>query len=185
MKVSKQQKILGGLMLAGAVLIGADQLGMLPGSTAEATEATSEYAMAPAAAPSTVAPAAAVTAPAIPSSQPSVAERLRQVAHNVPQETMRDVFALGPGWQSQVPHDPTVDPAARAVEKFKQSHKLTGVLTGRGEHAVVDNRIVTVGQVVDGFTLVAVSHRMATFESGGSRVVLNMGSASSSVAGAQ
>jgi hypothetical protein len=185
MKVTKQQKILGGLMLAGIVLVGADQLGLLPGS-AEAsettTEATSDYAMP-------AAPAAQATAPssATQTSQASVAHRLRQAAQAMPDAPMRDVFALGPTWRGQAPFDPKLDPTGLAAEQFRRSHKLTGVVQGSGRPtAQIDNQIVAIGQSVDGFKLVSVSHRSATFEAGATRIVLNMGKASEpSVAGAQ
>src|SRR5262245_6656224 len=187
MKVTKQQKILGGLMLAGLVLVGADQVGLLPGSaqaSETAAEATSEYALPTAPAPATASavPATVTTAP-----QVSVAHRLRQASKSIPDAPIRDVFALGPMWLTPVPQDPKLDPTALAVEQFKQSHKLRGVVQGSDRPtAQIDNQILVVGQSLDGFRLVSVSHRSATFEAGATRIVLNMSTSNGSpVAGAR
>jgi hypothetical protein len=185
MKVTKQQKVLGGLMVVGLLLVGADQLGLLPGSAAASEDApASEYTGGQAAAPAPPIPVAAA-APA--AATVSVAQRLREVSRTLSDNTMRDAFAVGPAWITPLAEAPRIDSAAHAIEQFKQSHKLTGVLSGSGrDHASVDNKIVAIGQSVDGFTLVSVSHRSATFQAGEARVVLTMGAAGSgAVAGAQ
>jgi hypothetical protein len=184
MKVTKQQKVLGAVMLVGLLLVGADQLGALPGSSAGKTDDSSGYAAAEFKVVAT--PAATPTPVPLPTTatRSSVAQRLRHTQRFATDNTLRDVFAVGPAWLAQAEQGAKVDPLAASIEKFRQSHRLTGVLSSSGrEHAMVDNQIVAVGQSVDGFKLVSVSHRSATFESGEARVVLNM--TAGAVAGAQ
>jgi hypothetical protein len=172
MKVTKQQKVLCAVLVAGALLIGADQLGMLPGSVqASEAPATSEYDVPR----QTAAAATPVEASTQPSSGPCLARRLRQAGQSVREGPVRDVFAPGSAWVVPVEVAARTDPAVQAIEQFKQTHRLTGIVSGGGrENAVIDGQIIAVGQPIDGFRLVSLSRRSATFEHGSIRFELTM-----------
>ena len=59
------------------------------------------------------------------------------------------------------------------------------MLTSAGRAvAMLDGKIVAVGQTVDGYRLASIDHRTVTFENKDSRVVLNMAERSAALAGA-
>jgi hypothetical protein len=163
-------------MLIGLVLIGADQLGWLPGrgsasSDQQADAAANpekEYALAKG---PTAGGAAASQQQTVP-----VAQRLRQAATTNANKAVHDAFAPGSAW-IVVGDSVRVDNSGLAGQ-FQAAHRLTGVLTSGGRaHAMVDAKIVAIGQSIDGFKLISLSGRSATFESadqGVGTVVLNM-----------
>jgi len=86
---------------------------------------------------------------------------------------MRNPFLLPSSWLrgSDMVEAPTSDLVAR----FLRTHHLAGVVrNGRECHALVDEQFLAVGQVLDGFTLVALGDRSAVFERDGIRAVLEL-----------
>jgi hypothetical protein len=85
---------------------------------------------------------------------------------------MRDAFELGDAWGI---HSDAPRPQRLMADNFRQAHRLTGVLQSAGRaYAMIDGRIVTIGQTIDGFKLTEVAHRSATFESNTEKVVLSL-----------
>lgn len=85
---------------------------------------------------------------------------------------VRGAFELGSAWaiaaqQSAATADTTVD-------DFTNAHRLTATL-GHGDHAgaVIDGKLAIVGQSIDGFKLISVAGRTATFSNGHTKIVLN------------
>jgi hypothetical protein len=190
MKVTSQQKILGAVLVVGAIALSADRLFFLNSSaSADTTPAASEYAVA-AVTPSAAASSGAELSlppqpPAAPAPAASIAQRLRDAAKAAP-ASGADAFAFGECWrETQAPAAAPDNSAALAAEQFKTTHHLTGVLTGNGRPvAMIDGRIVPVGQSIDGYRLIDVSHRSATFELGQTQVTLPMSERATSIAGA-
>jgi hypothetical protein len=86
-----------------------------------------------------------------------------------------DAFVPSPAWQPVEPVSSGIE-AELAAEEFRRRHTLSAVmaLADRGA-CVVDGRSVQVGQSIDGYTLLAVQPRSATFENGaGVRVELSL-----------
>ncbi|HWA49613.1 MAG TPA: hypothetical protein VG742_15175 [Dongiaceae bacterium] len=190
MKVTPQQKILAAVLVVGAIALSADRLLFLNSSaSADTTPAASEYAL-PAATPTAAVSAGARLSPApqlpaAPAPAASIAQRLRDAAKAAP-TTGGDAFAFGECWRQAEPAAAAPDNSGTlAAEQFKTTHHLTGVLTGNGRPvAMIDGRIVPVGQSIDGYRLVDVSHRSATFELGQTQVTLPMSERATSIAGA-
>jgi hypothetical protein len=86
-----------------------------------------------------------------------------------------DAFVPSPAWQPVEPASGSIG-AELAAEEFRRRHTLTAVmaLADRGA-CVVDGRSIQVGQSIDGYTLLAVQPRSATFENrAGVRVELTL-----------
>lgn len=173
MKVTKQHKVLAGILVLGGLAVGMDRLVFLKESAPQQPETPADYAVA---APTAQAAHAVATTPVV-----SLAQRLRQAAERASGNTSRDAFCVGPAW----PTPAKATPADNAAEQFRQSHRLTGVVSSAGRaHAMIDGKIVAVGQVVDGYRLASIEHRTVTFEANDSKVVLNMVERSTAIAGA-
>lgn len=180
MKVNKQQKILGCVLVIGAIALCSDRLFFLksgPAATESAAASASEYAVAPAAAsaaPTKTTPITAST-PVASVQNITLSQRLRNAAAAQTNRPLKDAFAFSSAWGNGSDADNAAPASASAGEVFKQSHRLTGVLSSNGRAvAMVDGKLVPVGQSVDGYRLVSISHRSATFESAHSQVILNL-----------
>jgi len=164
MKVTKQQKILGGVLVLGMIAVTADHF--IRGTPAPAVAETSEVVAAQPQAKT----AAVALAPAKPAG-PSIAQRLRSAGRGYTDREVNDAFAMGVVW-----HTPEKAPAVQvdqSAQRFHEMHHLTVTLTSGGTGlAMVDGKIIAVGKELDGFKLVSISHRSATFESAGSKIIL-------------
>lgn len=181
MKVTLQQKILGGVLVIGAIALSADRLFFLKNTSTEASQSSgapaSEYAIAPATRtqPAVGQPVALRAATANAVAVVSIAQRLREAMNSNPTTEPKDAFAIGAGWPTATEAAAETPAGASAAEIFKQTHRLTGVLSSNGRSlAMVDGKLVAVGQSVDGYRLAAISHRSATFEASNSQVTLSM-----------
>jgi len=160
-----------------------DRLVLAPSATGPQPAAAAESPPGPAAAatqPPTgpeAPPTAAETDPASPSAgPPPLASRLAAAAErfSLDPERLRDGFAPAPSWLAELTEPPPSEPAEAApepetpspAEAFREGHALTAVImTQRGGSAVVNGRVVRLGQTVDGFTLVRLTRRSAVFAS--------------------
>jgi hypothetical protein len=174
MKVTKQQKILGGVLMLGAVALMMDRF-VFPQAADNAAggggDTSSEYSVATSAPAATKPKAIAMAQRSDP--QVGLAQRLRNASHgSTDSATPRDAFAVPASWITQ----PTVVAGERPADQFRRTHRLTGVLaSGARAYVTLDGKIVGLGQNVDGFKLTSISHRGAVFEDGnGERVTLNL-----------
>jgi hypothetical protein len=177
MKVSLERKVLIGALGLGALAFVLDRtVFSAGGDAAEPASAAdaSAYVVKPSAGPQ----ALAKVIPGNETRTSSLAGRLRASSSaRLGAYELRDAFMPSPAWQ---PAAVLEEPAARSTAQFAARHHLNGVLASSGErsssggHALVDGKIIAVGQLVDGFRLVSVSHRSAAFESADGRVVLEM-----------
>ena len=166
MKVTKEQKIFIGLLVVGLVALGVDRF-MLTPSSAEASEDASTLLVAkPQAAKPTPPPNAksAVAATANPVAQKLLA--LSESLH-IANTPVKDTFATPVAW--------TDKPGTVAGGKrFDQAHSLSGVMvSGRHPAAMIDGKLVSVGQTIDGYKLVAVAQGTAVFQFGDTTVTLH------------
>jgi len=177
MKLSRERKMLVGvLVIAGAgllfdrVLLGAGMTG-----PAESSAGVIDASVDPATLLIPIDPAAA---PAL-SSSPTLADRLRLATggHAPPEDGGRDAFAVHPDWVAAAQQSLATDDEAVAdmISAFRSAHKLDAVLvTGGRPCAVVDGRMVYIGQALGGYRLLEVEERSAVFERNGVRVVLHI-----------
>tara|TARA_R110002111_G_scaffold189528_4_gene254812 strand:- start:214 stop:780 length:567 start_codon:yes stop_codon:yes gene_type:complete len=107
------------------------------------------------------------TAPTI-----SLAQRLRETigdAELAEPEQTRNAFMPVPGWLGDQPaHPGTPDNTTRQlIQDFKAKHPLEAVMVvGGSRYAVIAGQTIHIGQQVDGYKLVAVNERSATFQLG-------------------
>ncbi|MFP4353733.1 MAG: hypothetical protein ACLFUJ_01325 [Phycisphaerae bacterium] len=109
---------------------------------------------------------------------PGLAELLERRCRKVMQTTLlkRDVFVASEFWKPKVDtaeeeakQGPSVEELT--LRKFAASHRLTATLAGANGAAILDDRVVRVGQVIDGCTLVEVTGEKAVFEAGKHRAI--------------
>jgi hypothetical protein len=196
-----QQKVLLAVVILGLCALGIDRF--VVGYTSDAAQdaaprqtaaaaigqpAKSEYTVASraSAAASSASPVAAGGSTPAPSTQASpesawsIADRLRQVWSGLGDELPgqpRDAFAFSTAWELQQPAvSVALESGPTPADNFRRTHRLIGVVvSGDRTCAVVDGgRIIQLGQMLDGFRLIQVQHRAATFASGSQRVTLTL-----------
>jgi hypothetical protein len=128
-------------------------------------------------------PAAAADAANEPS-ETVIADRLRAAAQVAGMDAapLRDAFATPANWTSAAaPVAAVVQPASvSAADEFRHAHRLSAVLiSGKTGQAVVDGKIVKLGDSLDGSKLVAIGRLFARFTVGGDKVELPLMTASS------
>lgn len=107
---------------------------------------------------------------------PSLAQRLREAVSDQPHtgsSPTRNAFTTSPGWHTDAgSEDSTTHNAPdHLVQEFQSKHPLDAVLVvGDERYAVIGGRTLNIGQTLDGYTLVAVQERSATFQGGGIRM---------------
>lgn len=205
MKLTRERKIFGSILIVALIALGVDQL---TGSSSSSDTSDTAHAQAD---PSSLLLASSPAPSSSPRGNgngtlnvdgPSLAQRLNDAA---PTETMpsldqiRDVFRIPRGWSGNEQSAPRIVSADRlAAERFLHVHKLTAISKTRsggaaGEKgaaadvAVVDGKLLHPGAVLDGFKLVAVTRTAAVFDCDGAQVLLQLkgeGASASSNGGA-
>ena len=128
--------------------------------------------------PSSPPPASPIPSPAPPAgagNSDSLAFLLRGICvhKRLNVATVRDAFSPPPAWTRQAEPPESKRAAPDWSRKFAGSHRLTGVmLAGRRSQALIDGKLVAIGQSVDGCKLIAVTTNSATFVREGTPVTL-------------
>ena len=170
MSVTRQQKILLGLVGIGACALLVDRLVAGSENAAQAIESS----------PPPVQPAAAGQTHAIhtlsSSVSPSLSERIRKGAEQTPQgAAARDIFRVPPAWSGAETSPTTVAAGSANLPRFEQTHRLNAlILAGSHSGALIDSTLVKLGQSIDGYRLVRVAPGMAQLESSGGRAILRI-----------
>jgi hypothetical protein len=175
MKLTRERKILFGVLAAGGVALLCDRLSGGGGAAPAAAEAV-EMPAKPATAHASVASGGAASAKVKLSARIA---RLDQTdaAGSRTMAAYRDPFHVSSEWCASAMETRT-DASAKHEPPppgFDQVHHLTAVIvSGRHSSAVVDGSLLEVGQTVAGHTLIAVTQDMAVFDHEGSRVLLRL-----------
>jgi len=125
----------------------------------------------------------AATADADPRFQ--LAQHLEEVAGRFELDAgaLRDGFVPAPSWMTDLvepppppePEQEAAPPEVSPTVQFAERHTLTSViLISGGGSAVIDGKVVPLGQVIDGFQLVRLTRRSAVFASDGQEVQLSL-----------
>lgn len=159
MKLSRERKVLLAVALLGVSSLLIDRFVLGSGQTDPDAAQAAVDAKAPAAAPAKAAYKASDPADA----GSSIAALLRSAEQAHPQllEQSREGFKPSDQWLGEttvIEQDNGRDP----VVVFTESHTLSAVMNGR--IAIVDGQAYRVGDLVDGFELVAVSRNTADFQ---------------------
>ena len=172
MKLTKRQKIGAAVVAVGLVLLVLDRVLVLPqiapaGQVTDSSEAPAELLLA---------------APTMP--EPNTMPPHERLANHL--DTLwaksqldlsqtKDPFVLPPSWRAYVDLPDRKPPDSDATAGFAKKHRLTSVmLSPTGSSALIDSRVLTIGEKLDGFELVAISQDSATFEMNGRQVVLKL-----------
>lgn len=171
MNLTKRHKVFLAVFLVGLVALAADRTILRPagGPRAASADPAEVYAVAQ------TLPADGVPALEDPSARTGLAERLAGLGSQKPLdfEQTRNPFALPPSWFGEP--NATGEPVPVLVVRFVKAHQLGAVvMNGSQAGALVDDRFLVPGQILDGFTLVCVGDRSATFECEGMRAVLEL-----------
>jgi len=182
LKITKKQAVYGGLLAVAVAALAIDRLFFSEPSTAQASPAVAEAAAAPAL------PSVEKTGkpePAVSDSVPTdglISDHLQSMPM-VDLKAMPDAFAPSKVWTLACHPPPPPPPPLPApppkidhsAADFAAAHKLSAVLTSHnGGSAIVDDEMVRVGQMIDGFTLISVQSTAARFSNGSAVVDLKM-----------
>jgi hypothetical protein len=88
-------------------------------------------------------------------------------------DQVRNPFALPTTWFDSA--GAAGAPIPDAASRFMRTHRLTAVVVNDDKsYAVVDDRFLVPGRILDGFTLVSVEDRSAVFECEGKQAILEL-----------
>lgn len=178
MKLGKKEAAYGAVLGLAAVAFVIDRMFFSPDDAGAATPHASVEKPAAHEAQAAAPVAATASSESIPAGW--LAERLRAATSGTDQSS-RDVFAVPACWRP-APKVAVAPVAAVAAPKpklfgetFRREHHLVAVMieAGRGR-AVVDGKLVTVGDAIDGFRLVSLSRQAARFVRGSEQVCLSI-----------
>jgi hypothetical protein len=180
MTLTRSRKLILGILALAIVALVVDRLVLAPSASgprhAGAAETTNGNT-----AEGGAAPPADAGAPPEPDPGARLAARLETTAarFELDPAALRDGFVPAAAWLEElvepVPEPEAPAPPVSPAQQFAQQHTLTSVImTSRGGSAVVDGKVVPVGQAVDGFRLVRLTRHSAVFESGGEQVELRL-----------
>ncbi len=160
MKIEKKHKIYAGLVGAALVAWGIDAVFFESSPASNSPVAEAAVVATPKSDP---APAGAVSSVAAESREPNsgqwLGERLSAWSEKNPDavEKVRDIFSTPASWVPQRAAAPQPAPV-KVAEDFQRDHHLTAVVLGAsGGSAVIDGRLLRVGQSVGGCRLKSVS----------------------------
>lgn len=88
---------------------------------------------------------------------------------------IRDAFSMPPAWREGPSPGLAAPVASDPLSRFVQRHRLIAVAVDSEQNtAYVDDRLLNVGQELDGFKLIAIDRQSATFEREGQRTTLKL-----------
>lgn len=166
MTLTKRQKTLIGVFCVALVAVVAERVFVRPRGGPRAASADSPEEVVEAVPSADDQPGA---------ESPSVAQRLRDLAGGEEPNlaALRNPFSLPASWSPRTVQGSAAVPDAAA--RFVRTHQLTAVvMDGPRSGALIDNRFLVPGQVIDGFRLVSVADRSAVFEGQGRQVTLEL-----------
>ncbi|MFO8012812.1 MAG: hypothetical protein R6X20_05835 [Phycisphaerae bacterium] len=184
MTLTRSRKIILAVLAVAVVALVVDRLVLAPpASGPKHARAAPTPSPADTAAKTRATPSPAAATPSETVGRPALAERLEATAERfqLDPETLRDGFVPSQAWLVDLV-EPAPEAAPEAVEtqaspaeQFAEQHTLTSViLTTGGGSAVIDGKVVPVGQVLDGFRLTRLTRSSAVFEADGEEVELRL-----------
>jgi len=170
MILARRQKVLVAIFVLGLVGLAADRVFLRPqgGPGAASADASDSYAMPPL--PARNGPSAVAEAQG-----PGMAERLDRIWPDREPNTVeaRDPFSLRGSWLGNAGTGSSAAPDP--AEVFAQAHPLVAVvMDGQRSYVLVNDRVLKLGEQIDGFTLVSIGAKSAVFERQGQRIVLEL-----------
>jgi len=187
MSLTRSRKIVLVILAVAAIALLVDRLVLAPSATGPKH---ARAAPTSGAGPTGNKAASAPDSPASPGAdtRPRLADRLQTLGEQfeMDPDDLRDGFIPADAWLEELvekeveapppPPEPEVsEPQVSAATQFAEQHTLTSViLTSSGGSAVIDGKVVPVGQAIDGFRLIRLTHSSAVFEAGDETVELRL-----------
>ncbi len=176
MKLSMARKVYLAILAAAAAALLADRLLVGYDETPEQARASVGPSRpgAPAAAER---PTSSPVGAAGPSGPASLADRLKKAAGEagLDPDSAADAFAPSELWLAQPEEAQAGKNLPTPGEVFATGHRLSSVvLAGEGGWAIVNGKIVRLGERIDGFDLVELTRSSAVFQAGQERVELKL-----------
>jgi hypothetical protein len=172
MALAKRQKALIGVFCLGVLGLVVDRVFLRPqGGPGTASADTSETYTVP------VSSADSASSASAEAQSQSIAERLDRLWPDWEPNAAeaRDPFSLADSWLHSMEAGPSTAPNPAA--EFAKAHPLVAVvLDGRQSHVLINDRFLTLGEQIDGFTLVSVGPKSAVLERQGEQIVLELAS---------
>jgi hypothetical protein len=160
-KLTRERKVYVALLAAGMVALIGDRLFLAPSGAGAAVAAQDSLPDAP---PAPKAAKPAQDPPAAPSG-PSFSQRISDAARSAP-PSGRDAFRPGATWPRPHVNDPADSTPHDTFETFLQKQQLTMVMLNKDKpFARINKEIWQIGDVHDGYTLVAMDEKGVEFES--------------------
>ena len=173
-RLSGRQKAGAAIVLLGLCALIMDRLFILPQS---APAEQSDYSVP---ADTEVAGMASTTTEASGPESQSVNPRLAKLEtlwsdKSLDVHRIRDAFSMPPAWQEGPSPGLAASIVSDPLSRFVQRHRLMAVAVDSEQNTVyVDDRLLKVGQELDGFKLIAIDQQSATFEREGQRITLKL-----------
>ena len=180
MKLTKSQKVYVAVLVTAVVAFLVDRV-FLGGDGQVEQASAAEGSVVSAESPRRVS-----APPEAPDDTPSIAARLAdlQQTHAVDPRHMREAFLPSAAWNRQLrPSRPSQNPSAPQVpaslsargDAFVAAYQLKSILhLDDGGVALVNEKVVRIGDTLGGFTLIELTEDAAVFESDGHRVRLKL-----------
>ncbi|MDP9175847.1 MAG: hypothetical protein M3O30_18570 [Planctomycetota bacterium] len=156
MKITKKHKAYAVVLGLGFAVLGLDR-GFATPQSAEAAPVVAE------AVASRIVADSATNVPAVPAKS-TIAARLQDMAvvDNIDVDTVANAFSPSQAWIAAKPVD--VERTAAVAQEFARSHTVSAVMqSNKGGRAIIDGRLLRVGQVVDGITILSIGRNSVLF----------------------
>jgi len=170
MALTKRQKTLLAVFFLGLFGLGVDHVFLRPRGGPDATSADSPDDYAVPLSPAPHAPSPAAEAP-----DPGMRDRLAQVWPDQKLNAVeaRDPFSLAGSWSDGNGTGPSA--VQDSQEAFARAHPLAAVVfSGQQSYISIDDRILKLGEQIEGYILVSIGPKSAVFERQGERIVLEL-----------
>ncbi|MBI1338253.1 MAG: hypothetical protein GC164_15025 [Phycisphaera sp.] len=183
MKLTRERKILFGILGVGALALVCDRMLFTQGVTQPRQSEAAMVQSVGQAVDKAASPTVSVRSRASTASHAQaqferpekvdVQSRLDRAvqSQNLDDASLTDVFLAPAPWDDPVAQ---LSREASGVEKFAAAHRLLATVTGSSPIAVIDGLSYQIGASLDGYRLLAIGQRHAVFEADGKSVTLQI-----------
>ncbi|UCD48760.1 MAG: hypothetical protein JSW27_14645 [Phycisphaerales bacterium] len=172
MALNKRQRMSMGVLAIGLVALVVDRMFVLPHSAPAGQAVMTDDYTVTATSDRAVVPPPVSTPPDL-----TVAAKLEAVwsDNDLRLNGPRDPFSLPPSWPRKRGSEKPPRPTMTAGMIFATNHKLEAITVDpQGRRALIDDKLLRLGETLEGFKLVAIDGESVTFERGGQQIQLEL-----------
>ena len=172
MALNKRQKMSMGVLAIGLVALLVDRMYILPESAPAGQAAPADEYTVTATSDRAVVPPPVSAPPDL-----TVAAKLDAAwsDNNTHSDDPRDLFALPSSWPTARRSEEAPRPTVTAWRKFATGHRLEAItMDPQGKRALIDDKLLRLGEMLEGYRLVAIDTESVTFERDGQRIQLEL-----------